>query len=109
MTTLAFFLKMIPPKIRINKSFQRTPTNLYVVIEEKNFFNLVEFLSVERLMFQFLEKTVDDELLIHFITQLNCTDIQISFNIIQSSSEFNDQFLAKFPSSAIYLQNPTIS
>jgi hypothetical protein len=105
MTTLNHFLNIIPPEIRIIKSFQKTPTNLYVVIEETEFFNLIEFLSVERLIFQFLENTANEELLVHFITKLNRTDIQISFNVVQGSSSFNEQFLAKFPSSAIYLQN----
>ena len=99
MTTLDNFLNYIPPEIRITKSFQRTPTNLYMVIEEKNFFNLIEFISVERMIFQFLEKTADDNLLVHFIIHLNRTDIQISINVVQSTSEFNKQFLAKFPSS----------
>jgi hypothetical protein len=108
MTTLNHFLNIIPPKIRIIKSFQKTPTNLYVVIDEKDFFNLIDFFSVEQMMFQFLEKKVNEELLVHFITQLNRTDIQISFNVVLSSSRFDEQFLAKFPSSAIYLQNSAI-
>ena len=105
MTTLDKFLNTIPQDIQMYSSHQQTPTHLYMSITEKEFVRLINFLSPEHITFQFLEKKVSNEFLIHLIVKLDRVNIQVSFNIIHHSHEFGEQLLAFFPSAAIYLQN----
>ena len=105
MTTLDKFLDTIPQDIRMHSSHQQTPTHLYISMAEKEFIKLLNFLSHEQLTFQFLEKKASNEFLVHIIVKLSRVNIQVSFNIIHRSHEFDEQILAFFPSAAIYLQN----